>query len=75
MASDDAGVLVRGEFQDYDVASRYAMLVTARPDIVSISADPVIDTLPTCGGDAPVGDSRDVQSKLTDHLKAEGSGR
>ncbi|GGX36555.1 hypothetical protein GCM10010383_78360 [Streptomyces lomondensis] len=74
MAPEDAGVLVRGEIQDYDVASRYAMLVTARPDIVSISADPVIEPMPTCGGDAAVGDSGDVQNRLTDHLKAEGLG-
>ncbi|MGW1783237.1 S8 family serine peptidase [Streptomyces sp. NPDC002143] len=72
MAPEHASVLVRGEIQDYDVASRYAMLATARPDIVGISSDPVIESMPTCGGDGPVGDWHDIQAKLTEHLKAEG---
>lgn len=72
MAPENASVLVRGEIQDYDIASRYAMLATARPDIVGISSDPVIETMPTCGGDAPVGDWHDVQRKLTHSLEAEG---
>lgn len=72
MAPEHASVLVRGEIQDYDVAGRYALLSMARPDIVGISSDPVIQTMPTCGGDGPVGDWHDVRSKLTDHLKSEG---
>lgn len=72
MTPERATVLVRGEIQDYDVASRYAMLGLARPDIVAISSDPVIESMPTCGGDGPVGDWHDVQNKLTDHLKSEG---
>ncbi|MET8581574.1 S8 family serine peptidase [Streptomyces collinus] len=72
MAPEHASVLVRGEIQDYDVASRYALLALARPDIVGISADPAIEALPTCGGDGPVGDWHDVQAKLTDHLGSEG---
>ncbi|MGW3210247.1 S8 family serine peptidase [Streptomyces sp. NPDC001135] len=72
MAPEHAGVLVRGAIQDYDVASRYAMLAMARPDIVGISSDPVIETLPTCPGEGPVGDWHDIRNKLTDHLKAEG---
>ncbi|MEV6836560.1 S8 family serine peptidase [Streptomyces sp. NPDC051133] len=72
MAPEHAGVVVRGEIQDYDVASRYAMLSAARRDIVGIFSDPVIETLPTCGGEGPVGDWHDIQNKLTDHLKSEG---
>lgn len=71
MAPENAGVLVRGEIQDYNVASRLAMLATARPDIVGISSDPVIEAMPTCGGDAPVGDWHDVEGALTD-LRSEG---
>ncbi|MEU6113379.1 S8 family serine peptidase [Streptomyces sp. NPDC047117] len=71
MAPEDASVLVRGEIQDYDVAGRLAMLATARPDIVGISADPVVETTPTCGG-APVGDWHDVEHAVTDDLKGEG---
>ncbi|MCX4546811.1 S8 family serine peptidase [Streptomyces sp. NBC_01565] len=62
MAPQDASVLVRGEIHDYDTASRIAMLALAHPDIVGISADPVIEGTPTCGGDAPVGDWQAVQN-------------
>ncbi|WP_371497259.1 S8 family peptidase [Kitasatospora sp. NBC_00374] len=55
-----AGVLVRGEIHDFDTASRIAML-SARGDVVGVSSDPVIETTPTCGGDGPVGDWRDVE--------------
>jgi subtilisin family serine protease len=71
MAPEDASVLVRGEIQDFDITGRMAMLATARPDIVGISSDPVIETMPTCPGDGPVGDWHDVQKALAD-LKSEG---
>ncbi|MCF6525091.1 S8 family serine peptidase [Streptomyces sp. JJ36] len=71
MAPEAASVLVRGEIQDYDVAARLALLATSRPDIVGISSDPTIETMPTCGGDAPVGDWRDVERALSD-LRNEG---
>ncbi|MGP3979721.1 S8 family peptidase [Streptomyces sp. KR80] len=71
MAPEDASVLVRGEIQDYDVASRLSMLNISRPDIIRVSSDPVIETMPTCGGDTPVGDWHEVQRHVGE-LKAEG---
>ncbi|WP_030623054.1 S8 family serine peptidase [Streptomyces sclerotialus] len=72
MAPEDASVLVRGEIQDYDTTSRVAMLATARPDIVGLSSDPVIATMPTCGGTPPVGNWQDVQHAVAEPLRKEG---
>ncbi|MEW2417725.1 S8 family serine peptidase [Streptomyces sp. NPDC046866] len=66
MAPQDATVLVRGEIHDYDTADRIAMLSLAHPEIVQISADPVIEGVPTCGGDSPVGDWQDVRDLLAE---------
>ncbi|MFI8392865.1 S8 family serine peptidase [Streptomyces sp. NPDC085540] len=66
MAPQDASVLVRGEIHDYDTASRIAMLALAHPNIVGISADPVIQGTPTCGGDSPVGDWQAVRDILAE---------
>ncbi|MET9761142.1 S8 family serine peptidase [Streptomyces sp. NPDC006372] len=66
MRPEDATVLVRGEIHDYDAAGRISMLALSRPQIVGISADPVIQTSPTCPGDGPVGTWQDVK-----HLLAE----
>ncbi|MET8680116.1 S8 family serine peptidase [Streptomyces sp. NPDC004647] len=71
MTPQDASVLVRGTIHDYDSASRLAMLAVTRPDIISVSADPVISAMPTCGGDPPVGDWKDVEHFLAE-LRAEG---
>ncbi|MGW8557678.1 S8 family peptidase [Streptomyces tubercidicus] len=71
MSAEDASVLVRGTIQDYDTASRLGMLAVTRPDIISVYADPVISTLPTCGGDSSVGDWKDVERFLAE-LGAEG---
>ncbi|QYX83551.1 S8 family peptidase [Streptomyces akebiae] len=62
MRPEDATVMVRGEIHDYDAASRLSMLALSRPEIVGISADPVIQTSPTCPGDGPVGTSQDVKN-------------
>ncbi|MFJ3669165.1 S8 family peptidase [Streptomyces sp. NPDC090106] len=72
LAPDDASVLVRGEIEDRDAASRLALLAGRRPDIVGISSDPQVGTMPTCGGDAPVGDWHDVQRAVTDALAGDG---
>ncbi|MER7373583.1 S8 family serine peptidase [Streptomyces lanatus] len=72
LAPEDASVLVRGEIQDDDLAGRLALLSAARPDIVGISSDPVIETTPVCGGTPPVGDWNDVRHSVTDLLAAEG---
>ncbi|MFC9132607.1 S8 family serine peptidase [Streptomyces sp. NPDC057099] len=71
MRAEDAGVLVRGTIQDYDTASRLGMLAVARPDIIGVYADPVITTTPTCEGDSPVGNWKDVENHLAE-LGAEG---
>ncbi|MER6736243.1 S8 family peptidase [Streptomyces puniciscabiei] len=60
MAPEHAGVLVRGQIHDFDNARRIAMLTVARPDVLQVAADSVIESTPTCGGDAPVGDWREV---------------
>jgi subtilisin family serine protease len=72
LAPEDASVLVRGEIEDYDSAGRLAVLSTVRPDIVGVSADPTVETMPTCGRDAAVGDWHDVERAVTDALKSEG---
>lgn len=72
LAPEDASVLVRGEIQDRDGASRLALLGAARPDIVGVSSDPTVETMPTCGGTPPVGDWHDVQRAVTDALLSEG---
>jgi subtilisin family serine protease len=66
MRPEDATVLVRGEIHDYDAASRLSMLALSRPQIVGISADPVIQTSPTCPGDGPVGNWQDVKNLLAE---------
>ncbi|MEU4462706.1 S8 family serine peptidase [Streptomyces sp. NPDC024017] len=66
MRPEDATVLVRGEIHDYDTASRLSMLALSRPQIVGISADPVIQTSPTCPGDGPVGNWQDVKNLLAE---------
>ncbi|MCU7827074.1 S8 family peptidase [Kitasatospora sp. DSM 101779] len=60
-APEHASVLVRGEIHDYDPASRLSMLALSHPEIVGVSADPVISTTPTCGGDKPVGNWREIE--------------
>jgi len=72
LAPQDASVLVRGEIQDRDGAARLALLSSQRADIVGISADPAVETMPTCGNTPPVGDWHDVQRFVTDALKSEG---
>jgi subtilisin family serine protease len=72
-APDDASVLVRGEIPDDEVVTRGSMLTTVRGDVMAIYADAVIETTLTCGGDAPVGDWHDVESKVhAGDLKSEG---
>lgn len=72
LAAEDASVLVRGEIQDRDTGSRLALLGGKRTDIVGISSDPAVETMPTCGGTPPVGDWHDVQRAVTDALIGEG---
>jgi subtilisin family serine protease len=72
LAPEDASVLVRGEIQERDLGGRLALLGPARPDIVGVAADPAVETMPTCGGNPPVGDWHDVQRAVTDALAAEG---
>lgn len=73
MAAEEASVLVRGEISDDELTTRLALLPTLRPDVVGVFADPVIEPNLTCGGDAPVGDWRDVERLLgTSALHAEG---
>ncbi|MEV0587156.1 S8 family serine peptidase [Nonomuraea sp. NPDC050310] len=73
LAAEDATVLVRGTISDDDLAARVALLSSLRPDVVGVHADPVIETSLTCGGDAPVGDWRDVERLLNvAALSAEG---
>ncbi|RJL31611.1 S8 family serine peptidase [Bailinhaonella thermotolerans] len=73
LAASDATVLVRGEISDRDFGARLSLLSSARSDVVGVFSDPVIETCPTCGGDPPVGDWRDVGHllKVAD-LRAEG---
>ncbi|WDV51768.1 S8 family serine peptidase [Streptomyces coeruleorubidus] len=66
MRPEDATVLVRGEIHDYDAASRLSMLALSRSQIVGVSADPVIQTSPTCPGDGPVGNWQDVKNLLAE---------
>jgi subtilisin family serine protease len=61
LAAEDASVLVRGTISDDELASRVTMLSALRPDVVGIFSDPVIESSPTCGGDPPAGDWRDVE--------------
>jgi subtilisin family serine protease len=61
---EDATVLVRGEIADDDLTARLALLTAYRSDIVSVSADPVIESVLTCGGDPPVGSWHDVEQLL-----------
>ncbi len=73
LAADDATVLVRGTIADDELTTRLALLPALRPDVVGVYADPVVESSPTCGGDAPVGDWRDVESLLqVSTLAAEG---
>ncbi|WP_431895080.1 S8 family peptidase [Nonomuraea sp. bgisy101] len=65
LAAEDASVLVRGEIADDELATRSALLPTMRSDVVGVYADPVIESSLTCGGDAPVGDWRDVERLLS----------
>ncbi len=60
----EAGVLVRGEIADDNLASRLALLSGSRPDIVGIFADPTIGSCPTCGDSPAVGDWHDVAGEL-----------
>src|SRR5690606_4088166 len=44
-----------------------------RRDVIAVHADPVIEAAPTCGGDGPVGDWRDVERLMcVPDLAAEG---
>lgn len=73
LAAEDATVLVRGTISDDELATRVALLPTMRADVVGVFADPVIESSLTCGGDAPVGDWRDVERLLNvASLAAEG---
>ncbi|MEW9550321.1 S8 family serine peptidase [Nonomuraea sp. NPDC050783] len=64
LAPEDASVLVRGTISDDELAARVTLLPTLRPDVVGVFSDPVIESSPTCGGDAPVGDWHDVERLL-----------
>ncbi|MEV6861963.1 S8 family serine peptidase [Streptosporangium subroseum] len=63
-AGDQATVLVRGEISDDELSTRLTLLPTRRREVVGVFADPVIEPILTCGGDAPVGDWRDVERLL-----------
>src|ERR1700754_3967205 len=64
LAPEDASVLVRGTISDDELAARVTLLPALRPDVVGVFADPVIESTPVCGGDAPVGDWHDVERVL-----------
>ncbi|MDW4905034.1 S8 family serine peptidase [Streptomyces sp. ADMS] len=59
-----ASVLVRGEIADDDLASRLAQLVASQHDIVGVFADPMIETMPLCADDGPLGTWEDVAESL-----------
>jgi hypothetical protein len=59
-----AGVLVRGQIADDDLASRLALLLASRPDLAGVFADPTIETCLTCGDSPAVGSWRDVAGQL-----------
>ena len=63
-AGDQATILVRGEISDDELSTRLTLLPTRRREVVGVFADPVIEPILTCGGDAPVGDWRDVERLL-----------
>jgi subtilisin family serine protease len=64
LEADQASVLVRGEIADDELASRLALLLSSRPDVAGVFADPVIESCLTCGGTAAVGDWKDVADEL-----------
>lgn len=59
-AAADASVLVRGEIADEEVARVVPRLTAARA-IEGVFADPMIESIITCGGTPAVGDWRDVE--------------
>jgi len=73
LAAEDASVLVRGTISDDEPATRLTLLLTLRPDVVGVFADPVVESSPTCGGDPPVGTWHDVERLLNvSGLQSEG---
>ena len=73
LAAEHASVLVRGEIADDEVPPRLTLLPATRRDVIAVHADPVIEAAPTCGGDGPVGDWRDVERLMcVPDLAAEG---
>lgn len=61
---DEASVLVRGEIADDESGMRLAQLLAARRDIVAVFADPIIEAMPVCPGDPPLGTWTDVATNL-----------
>jgi subtilisin family serine protease len=64
MDPGDASVLVRGEIADDELSTRATLLPASRRDVAGVFADPVIEPVLTCGGDAPVGDWHTVERLL-----------
>lgn len=71
LRSGAASLVVRGEIPDDD-AGAFAALSDA-PGVVGVFADPIIQPVLTCGGDAAVGDWKEVGTLLRrDDLRAAG---
>ncbi|TMS00023.1 S8 family serine peptidase [Nonomuraea basaltis] len=64
LAPEDASVLVRGEIADAELSTRVTRLQSAVREVTGVFVDPVIEPVPTCGHDAPVGDWNEVRRLL-----------
>ncbi|SCK21941.1 Subtilisin-like serine proteases [Variovorax sp. HW608] len=63
-AAQDSTYLVRGHIPDGAQQQKVIAAALAHPDVVGVFSDPTIEGFPTCGGDAAVGTSKAVATKL-----------
>jgi Subtilase family len=62
--ADEVSHVVRGTIPDGPEGARAIAEATAHPEVLGVFSDPAVETCLTCGGDAPVGTSRDVARLL-----------
>ncbi|MET0604712.1 MAG: S8 family serine peptidase [Baekduia sp.] len=60
----DISSLVRGTIPEGDEQNPVVSELLTRPEVMGVFADPVVEAMPTCGGDPPVGNDADVARLL-----------
>lgn len=62
--AEDGRFVIRGTIPDADAENRALAIVAANPAVTGVFSDPLVSTMPTCGGSPPVGDADNVTELL-----------